>query len=64
VAERGDDLLPVLATRDAEVEAAFDAAFPHRRSSNVRISDGRGWDAGRAAADAASITSTDRAVGA
>jgi hypothetical protein len=64
VAERGDDLLPVLASRDADVEAAFDAAFPHRRSSNVRISDGRGWDAGRAAADAASITSTDRAVGA
>jgi hypothetical protein len=64
VAERGDDLLPVLATRDAEVEAAFDAAFPHRRSSNVRISDGRGWDAGRAAADAASITPTQRAVGA
>jgi hypothetical protein len=64
VAERGADLLPVLASRDADVEAAFDAAFPRRRSSNVRISDGRGWHAGRAAADAASLSAAERAVGA
>ena len=62
VAERGADLLPVLASRDAEVEQAFDAAFPHRRSSNYRISDGRGWDAGRAAADVASIAGATKAV--
>lgn len=62
VAERGDDLLPVLASRAEEVEQAFDAAFPRRRSSNFRISDGRGWDAGRAAADVASISGTRGAV--
>lgn len=62
VAERGADLLPVLASRDAEVEDAFDVAFPNRRSSNYRISDGRGWNAGRAAADVASIAGAPRAV--
>jgi hypothetical protein len=62
VAERGDDLLPVLASRAEEVEEAFEAAFPRRRSSNFRVSDGRGWDAGRAAADVASISATRPAV--
>lgn len=62
VATHGDDLLPVLASRTEEVEAAFEAAFPRRRSSNLRISDGRGWDAGRAAADVASLTGTRPAV--
>lgn len=62
VEERGDDLLPVLASRDADVERAFDEAFPHRRSSNYRISDGAGWDAGRAAADVATIARGARAV--
>jgi hypothetical protein len=62
VEERGADLLPVLASRDAEVERAFDEAFPHRRSSTYRISDGRGWDAGRAAADVATIARGTKAV--
>lgn len=62
VAARGDDLLPVLASRAEQVEEAFEAAFPRRRSSNFRISDGRGWDAGRAAADVASLTGTRPAV--
>lgn len=62
VEERGADLLPVLASRGAEVERAFDEAFPHRRSSNYRVSDERGWDAGRAAADVASIARGPRAV--
>lgn len=62
VAERGDDLLPVLASRDAEVEEAFERAFPHRRSSGYRVNDGRGWDAGRAAADVASIAGATKAV--
>jgi hypothetical protein len=62
VAERGADLLPVLASRDEEVEQAFERAFPHRRSSSLRVSDGRGWDAGRAAADVASIAAA-KAVG-
>ena len=58
-AERGsDDFLPILASRDEAVERAFDEAFPHRRTSRgARISDARGWHAGRAAADAASISS-------
>ena len=54
--ERGADLLPILASRDEAVERASDEAFPHRRSSRARISDARGWHAGRAAADAASIS--------
>lgn len=65
VAERGADLLPVLASRDEEVERAFEAAFPRRRSSSLRVSDGRGWHAGRAAADVASLhAGAGRAVGA
>ena len=62
VAERGDDLLPVLASRDAEVEEAFDRAFPHRRSTGYRINDDRGWHAGRAAADVAAIAGGTKAV--
>jgi hypothetical protein len=62
VAARGDDLLPVLASRAEEVEAAFEAAFPHRRSSSLRVSDGRGWAAGRAAADVASLSGPRPAV--
>lgn len=63
MAERGESLLPVLASRDAEVEAARDASFPRLRTSTTRIRDARGWAAGSAAADAASIAAAKPLAG-
>lgn len=55
VRDHGDSLLPVLASRESEVEAALDAAFPGYVRRSFRASDGRGWAAGTAAADVATI---------
>ena len=62
VVEHGDALLPVLARREEDVTAARDAAFPRLRSNRMRISDGRGWAAGTAAADLATLDA-GKAVG-
>jgi hypothetical protein len=53
--EVGDALLPVLAARDDEVAAAVAAAFPNLRRTRARAVDGRGWAAGRAAAELAHL---------
>lgn len=50
------DLLPILATTSAAVEAEFNRLFPGTRRSRARSVDAGGWHAGRAAADDASLT--------
>jgi hypothetical protein len=52
----GEALLPVLAGRQAAVDAARDAAFPHTVSRSVSASNAGGWAAGSAAADLASLS--------
>jgi hypothetical protein len=52
--EHGDVLLPVLAARQAAVDAAIDAIGTRPLSASV--SDGRGWAAGTRAGDRAMIT--------
>jgi hypothetical protein len=61
-AAHGDALLPVLASRDAQVEAVKHEAFPRLRSTRVRSVDGRGWAAGQAAAELAHLDA-GKAVG-
>ena len=51
----GESLLPVLASREAAVEAAYTEAFPNASPMRGRSLDAAGWHAGRAAADRADI---------
>ena len=53
--EYGDSLLPVLASREAAVEAAYAEAFPNTTMMRSRSLNAAGWHAGRSAADAADI---------
>ena len=53
--EYGESLLPVLASREAAVEAAYAEAFPNATTMSRRTLNAAGWHAGRAAADAADI---------
>ncbi len=48
-------LLPALAAREQEVDATIGRMFPKLTSQRVRVSDGEGWAAGRAAADRAAL---------
>ncbi|MFB6892087.1 DUF2786 domain-containing protein [Kitasatospora sp. NPDC056327] len=48
-------LLPALAARTEAVDQEVDRLFPKLVSQRVRVSDGEGWAAGRAAADRASL---------
>ncbi|GAB3700108.1 DUF2786 domain-containing protein [Nocardiopsis oceani] len=60
-AREGTDLLPVLASRERKVEEAMAEAFPGMRTSRVRRAfNWRGWFAGRAAADSASLNRGER----
>jgi len=45
----------VLASREAAVEAAYEAAFPNATTMRRRSLNAAGWYAGTAAADAADI---------
>lgn len=55
-ARDGTDLLPVLASRERRVEEAMAAAFPGMATSRSRRTfNWRGWFAGRAASDSASL---------
>ena len=49
-------LLPVLADRTEAVLAARDEAFPRLRTARTSVSNGQGWQAGRDAAERASLT--------
>ncbi len=53
--EYGEGLLPVLASREAAVEAAYTEAFPNATTMRNRNLNAAGWHAGRSAADAADI---------
>lgn len=53
--EYGASLAPVLAGRQAAVEAAYEEAFPNATTMRSRSLNAAGWHAGRAAADAADI---------
>ncbi|WP_280666743.1 MULTISPECIES: DUF2786 domain-containing protein [unclassified Kitasatospora] len=48
-------LLPALAAREQAVDSATGRMFPKLTSQRVRVSDGEGWAAGRAAADKAAL---------
>ncbi|GAA1953951.1 DUF2786 domain-containing protein [Kitasatospora viridis] len=48
-------LLPALAAREQAVDSATEQMFPKLTSQRVRVSDGEGWAAGRAAADRAAL---------
>lgn len=54
-ADYGSALLPVLAQREAAVEAAYAEAFPNATTMPSRSYNARGWHAGREAADRADI---------
>ncbi|MCU1392420.1 MAG: uncharacterized protein JWM34_848 [Ilumatobacteraceae bacterium] len=51
----GDALLPILASRQAAVDAAFTEAFPQTEQMRSRSYNAAGWYAGRAAADLANL---------
>jgi hypothetical protein len=59
-AEIGTALVPVLAKRADEAEAAAEHAFPQVRKFAPSVSDGEGWHAGRRFADVATLD-VDRA---
>ncbi len=54
-AEYGSALVPILADREAAVEAAYRHAFPHATMRPARRLNAAGWHAGRAAGDRADI---------
>jgi Protein of unknown function (DUF2786) len=51
----GDSFLPVLASRDEQVEAAVNEMFPNLKRTSSRISNVEGWNAGREAANQATL---------
>jgi len=56
--EHGDDLLPALVRRDEAVDAAVSQEFPRLRHRRVSMSNGRGVQAGVAAAERADLGGT------
>ena len=56
-AEIGVSLLPVLVQRSADVDEAVTAAFPKLTARRTRVGSAAGWNAGREAADHASLGS-------
>lgn len=57
-----DRLLPVLADRARVVEGTFREMYSHTVAKSVSVSNGAGWQAGRAAADRADLTIERRAL--
>ncbi len=56
VAAESADLLPVLASRDAQVRETMDRIFPATvRARGSRVDSHEGWESGRAAADRADL---------
>jgi hypothetical protein len=54
--EGATDLLPVLATRDAQVRETMDRIFPRTvKARGSRVDSREGWESGRAAADDATL---------
>jgi hypothetical protein len=63
-AEVGDEdrLLPVLAAKDAEIDAEFAKLFPNTTRMKINVSNAAGWRDGRVAADMANLD-VHRSVG-
>jgi len=59
----GTALVPILAERQAAVDAAYEEAFPHTTVQRGRRLDADGWYAGRAAAERADIGVGDAITG-
>ena len=60
-AEAGTDLVPVLARRSERVEEAFHTTFPEVEQTELSVpTNTQGWEAGWAAADAATLHTRDR----
>jgi hypothetical protein len=59
-----DRLLPVLADRSRVVEDTFQEMYSHTVQKSVSVTNGEGWQAGRAAADRADLSIERRAVSA
>ncbi|HEY3143916.1 MAG TPA: DUF2786 domain-containing protein [Acidimicrobiales bacterium] len=55
VVEHGDNVLPVLASREQAAQDARAEAFPHIRPNNIAARSYEGWIAGRAAAETAHL---------
>jgi hypothetical protein len=54
--DRSQDLLPVLAARDAQVRETMERVVPRTvRGRGTRVDSDEGWDSGRAAADRAAL---------
>jgi hypothetical protein len=63
VAEEGSGAaLPVLASRQREVDDAVRRAFPRLRSRRTSVSNGDGWVAGQQAAESASLSGPGRVL--
>lgn len=60
--EANDRLLPVLADRSRVVEGTFQEMYSRTVQKSVSVSNGAGWQAGRAAADRADLNIERRAV--
>jgi Protein of unknown function (DUF2786) len=59
-----DRLLPVLADRSRVVEETFQELYSHTVQKSVSVTNGAGWQAGRAAADRADLSIDRRTVSA
>jgi hypothetical protein len=55
-------VLPVLASRQREVDDAVRRAFPRLRTRRTRVANGDGWEAGQVAADTASLSGDRPAI--
>ncbi len=62
--QANDRLLPVLADRSRVVDETFQEMYSRTVRKSVSISNGEGWQAGRAAADRADLNVERRAVSA
>lgn len=62
VADASGELIPVLASRQRDVDAAVRQHFPRLTRRRARVSNGDGWAAGRQAADRADLIAR-RSVG-
>lgn len=56
LAEHGNRLLPVLASREATAQATIDELFPHLVNRQMAVGNEEGWRHGRAAAELASLS--------
>jgi len=61
-AEYGGTLLPVLASRQAQVEDSFAKAFPRLEKKHYSATNAAGWEAGKLAADQADLAAAQARI--